>query len=347
MLDLRSLNFFVEVAKRLNLTQAASALHISQPALSRQLQALESELGLTLFTRTAKRLVLTAAGTDLLERSAALIDQANHLVARATSLRLDQSGLIRIAASPHTIESFLPSVMMAFRERFPAIDTSLLEGANDTLIELICSGAADISIAAPNEDETLDSQPLFWASLAVIVPDSSPLVGYTHVEIEQLAHQPLLQLRKGFLTRRIFDRACAQAGVKVRSVLESDSAYALIALAKAGYGCAVVSSTALAHSAASAIPLTLAGTPIRHAVSAVWQKKTPSNPWTAAFVNLLIEHLRNPNIAPHLERHPALASHTDTHSSLMFASLTSLAQRIPSSAKNLVKSSGVPPSVKA
>jgi LysR family transcriptional regulator, cyn operon transcriptional activator len=309
MLDLRGLKFFVEVADRRNLTQAANALNISQPALSRQLQSLESELGIALFHRNAKRLVLTAEGADLLTRARALLLQAQELSARALAFRKHAQGHIRIAASPHTIESLLPTVLMAFRRDHANIETSLMEGANDTLVRYIQEGTADIAIAAPVEDDSLESQPLFWASLAALVPPGSPLAGLTSISVEQLSTQPLLSLRQGFLTRHLFDRACLQSGVQVRNILESDSAYSLIALAQAGYGCAVVSSTALAHAARHAIPITLNGATIRHTVSAVSRRDSRNSPWVGTFVQLLMQHLRESTIAPHLERHPALMEH--------------------------------------
>lgn len=306
MIDLKSLGFFVEVAERLNMSRAAEALHISQSALSRQIQSLEAALGLKLFDRLGKRLVLTAAGHDLVPRAAALVDQAGQLTARARSLSHGQVGLLRIGASPQTIEALLSGVLLRFRERYPAIETSLLEGPNETLLAQVESGASHVAIAAPGDHEDLVRKELFWATLHAVTPPGSPFAGRGCVEVAELAAAPLLLLRKGFLTRSLLDRACAQAGVRVRSVLESGSAYALIALAQAGHGTAIVSSTALARAHASAIPLTVMGAPIRHAVSAVWSQRRHRQPSLVAFLEELRQHLLNPATAPHLERHPYL-----------------------------------------
>jgi LysR family transcriptional regulator, cyn operon transcriptional activator len=85
MIDLRSLKFFVEVANQLHMSHAAVALHISQPALSRQIQGLELALGLNLFDRSGKRLALTDAGDDLLLRATALLEEAQKLCAHAAA----------------------------------------------------------------------------------------------------------------------------------------------------------------------------------------------------------------------------------------------------------------------
>ncbi len=307
MIDLRSLKFFVEVANRLHVSQAAQALHISQSALSRQIQGVEQTLGLTLFDRGAKRLALTGAGEDLLVRATALLEQAQQLSARAAAHARGEVGLLRIGATPQTIEALFPTVLMAFRARFPAIETSLLEGSGSTLIAQVESGASHVAIAAHEESASdLESRELFWATLYAILPPGSEFAGAAQVTVEQLAGVALLSLRKGFLTRRLFDRACAQAGVRSRSVLESDNAHALIELARAGYGTAVVSSTALARASGIAVPVTLFGAPIRHAVSAVWSQRRPNHQSVSAFVQELTTQLAQKNFAPHLERHPGL-----------------------------------------
>lgn len=306
MLDLKGLSFFVEVAERQNLTRAAEALHISQSALTRQIQALEVQMDLKLFDRLGKRLVLTAAGQDLLPRAAALLDHAHQLTTRVHSLSHGHVGLLRIGASPHTIEALLSGVLLSFRQRYPAIETTLLEGPNETLIAQVRSGASHVAIAAPVDDEDLVCQELFWATLHAVVPPGSPWLGRTRIEVTELTEAPLLMLRKGFLTRSLLDRACAQAGIRVRSVLESDSAYALIALAQAGHGTAIVSTTALARAHHDAIPVTHLGAPIRHPVSAVWNQRRHRQLPLVAFIDAFTHHMFDPGNAPHLERHPAL-----------------------------------------
>jgi DNA-binding transcriptional LysR family regulator len=308
MIDLLSLKFFVEVANRLHLSRAAEALHISQPALSRRIQGVEMTLGLRLFDRHGKRLVLTSAGEDLLLRATSLLEQAQQLSARAAAHARGEVGLLRIGATPQTIEALFPKVLMAFRAQFPAIETSLLEGSSSALISQVLSGASHVAIASPMlVTPDLELQELFWASLYVILPPDSALDGRTEVTIEQIAAVPLLNLRKGFLTRTLFDRACVETGVRARSVLESDNAHALIELARAGYGTAVVSSTALARASGFAVPVTCMGMPIRHPVSAVWNRLRPNHQSVAAFVQELVRQFAHADFAPHLERHPALA----------------------------------------
>ncbi len=94
--------------------------------------------------------------------------------------------------------------------------------------------------------------------------------------------------------------------MRAKSVLDSDNARGLIALARAGYGTAVVSSTALAQTLQFAVPVSCLGAPIRHPVSAVWSRRRPSHPAVKHFVDELITQLTRIDFAPHLQRHPAV-----------------------------------------
>lgn len=310
MLNLRALAAFIDVAERLNLSRAAESLHISQSALTRQIQALESDLGVVLFDRIGKRLALTAAGQDLLPRAAALLDHARETRARAGALAQGEVGLLRIGASPQTIEALLSGVLQGFRQAYPAVETIIVEAPNDTLVDHVRSGATHVSLAAPVADPQLVAQELFWAKLYAVVPPQSRWVGRKRLDVTALAAEPLLNLRKGFLTRTLLDQASLRSGVRLRTVLESDSAYALIALARAGMGVAVVSSTGVAHLMHEApelmLPLVHDGAPIRHAVAALWPRLRHRQQALVSFVDELKRYLARPDTAPHLERHPAL-----------------------------------------
>lgn len=298
MLDLRTLHSFVTIAGYLNMSRASEVLHISQSALSRQIQALEEDLGVPLFDRLGKRLALTAEGHDLLPRAGALLDQAQQLSSRARAMSGGQVGLLRIGATPQTIEALLSHVLVEFRKRFPAIETSLLEGSNEFLLQQVEAGAAHVAIAALPANADLQGEALFTAALFAVLPPGSALLRKRRIEIGGLAGLPLLMLRKGFMTRSLFDAACARAGLRPHSVLESDSAQTLLALARAGYGVAVVSSTALSRSAADAVPLTLEGRALTQVVSAVWSPRRYQPQVLGPFLEAVKRHVAS---SPHAE----------------------------------------------
>lgn len=277
MLDLKALRYFVVVAERLSVSKAALVLHISQSALSRQIQGLEESLGVRLFDRVGRRLVLTAEGDDFLPRAANLVDQALDLSSRVQSMARGEVGLLRVGATPQTIEGLLSKVLVAMRTKYPSIEVSLVEGSNDYLLEQLEVGGAHVAIAALPERHEFEFQELFMSYLYAVIPPQYAFTCAKSAEIHTLAKLPLLLMRKGFMTRTVFDRACTQAGVRPHTILESDSTQSILALANAGHGVAVVSSTAINYRTSAEtnffVSLMLDNQPLGQMVSAVWNPK--------------------------------------------------------------------------
>lgn len=271
MRDLRKLHFFVTVAEVMNLSRAAEALNISQSALSRQIQALEEELGFPLFERIGKRLALTVEAEAMLPRAAELLERAEALSLRADAVARGQIGHLRIGATAQTIASLIAPALTRFRTSHPRVEVALVEGPNRFLIELVERGGVHLAIATPDDIGAFHNQPLFMAELLAYLPPGDMRHAAQALPIETLADAPVLLLRRGFMTRDLVDESCRQAGVRPRVVLESDSPHALVAMVEAGHGIAMLSSSA-ARGVRSSPPkrVTLGGQPVRRQVSAIW-----------------------------------------------------------------------------
>ena len=119
-MNLRHLRAFATIAEVGGFARAATLLNLSQPALSRQIHALEAELGVPLFDRIRRRVQLTSEGEDLLRRGRRLLADADALGERARSLKAGDSGVLRIGATPHVIENLLANFLVRYRRRHPA-----------------------------------------------------------------------------------------------------------------------------------------------------------------------------------------------------------------------------------
>ena len=133
-MDLRRLRTFVAVAELGTVSKAAVHLRIGQPALSRQIGDLQQELGLTLFDRVGRGLVLTAEGKQLLADCRRVMTDLDAVREHAEVLRRGDRGALKIAAPPHTIESVLARFLPQYAERFPNVNVELIEalGAEQT-----------------------------------------------------------------------------------------------------------------------------------------------------------------------------------------------------------------------
>lgn len=288
MFELRELRNFVAVAERLSISKAAEVVNLSQPALSRQIQSLERKLGITLFERVGKRLFLTAEGDDLLKQAALLLDQVQTLTNRAYGLQQGHVGLLRVGASPQTIAWLLSPVMKEFSRLHPNVELIFSEGNNDALLQMVENGVVHISVAASAPSHMLVSRELFQARLLALLPPGHPLENAERLSIDQIAHERFIVLRRGFLTRHMFDNTCAEAGVRPRILLESDSTQTVVALAEAGHGVAILSSSARnSRQIERAISLVSGSREIREPVSAVWNPNRYRPASLASFVDLL------------------------------------------------------------
>lgn len=290
MLVLRELQNFVAVAECLSVSTAAKAVNLSQPALSRQIQALEKRLGVKLFERIGKRLMLTAEGHDLLLHASGLLDHAQAFVNRASALERGQVGLLRVGASPQTIAGLISPVMRTFSRLYPNVQLAISEAPHDGLVQLAETGGVHLAITGRSDSSQLIGRELFLARLFAILPKGHRLSGAKRVELKDIADDRFLVLRRGFLTRQLLDRACASCGVRPQIILESDSTNTLLSLANDGHGIAVVSSSAQeVHRQDSSALLTMNGQTISDMVQAVWHPSRHRPGSLAAFVDLLIE----------------------------------------------------------
>src|SRR5215813_12325186 len=139
-MELRDLRYFVAVAECLGFSRAAQSLRISQPALSRQIKSLEDELGIRLFDRVGRRTMLTAAGSELLDRGRALLHESESIKARASDIAGGSRGLLRLGATPHAYESFVADLLGRFRRANPQIEITLVEDGAANLLDAVRLG---------------------------------------------------------------------------------------------------------------------------------------------------------------------------------------------------------------
>src|SRR5262249_38115347 len=149
--ELRNVRTFVAIADAGNVARAASRLHLSQPAASRQIHALEAELGVALFDRIGRGMRLTAEGEDLLPSCRRLLLDAQALDLRAGELRKGEVGVLRVGATPQVIENLLSQFAAGYHARHPGVDVHLVEDGGALLPRRLATG--DIQLAVMPEGD--------------------------------------------------------------------------------------------------------------------------------------------------------------------------------------------------
>jgi len=239
-MDLRRLRTFVTVAEQGTVSKAALHLRTAQPALSRQILDLEEELGVRLFDRVRRRLVLTSEGEQLLGDCRTVLGAVSSLGDRAQHLRRGDSGILRVAATPQTIEGVFATFLSRHAERRPNVQIKLSEAVGANLLGMLERGEIDLAIAlvgllreVKGDYRTIESFDLAPIGFLAAYPASLKVGSGGTVDIGRLASYPLLLLSSSFYVRATFDAACRLAGVKPDVFMESSSPQALLALAEA------------------------------------------------------------------------------------------------------------------
>lgn len=189
-LDLRKLRYFTAVADELSFIRAAERLHIAQPVLSRQIRALERELGVALFERSTRGTALTPAGVSLRHDAQVILRSAT-----AGQRRARQAGRGRAKLTIGFMPGIRPTATVrALRERFPNLDVDVVRTSWDDQVEMVLDGRVDASfVRLPVDDRGLTVIALYREPRVVVLPGTHPLTARQSLTLTDLAHLDLLQ----------------------------------------------------------------------------------------------------------------------------------------------------------
>jgi LysR family transcriptional regulator, cyn operon transcriptional activator len=289
-MDLHYLRTFVTIADAGGIARAGARLNVSQPAASRQILALETELGVRLFDRLGRRLRLTSEGEDLLRQSRRLLMEADSLDARAQALKGGETGILRVGATPMAIENALSVFLGRYHHRHPGVEVHFVEDGGLRLPDRLERGDVHLALVVP--DGRFRSKPLFPAHSVAVMSKKHPLSRRRALDVAELADKPLLLLNRTFGSREWFDSACGVARIRPRVLLESAAPHTLVALAGMGYGIAIVPSNVALPGGVHALPLVQRGASIGRWLTIAWDPRRTLAAYAGQFVDELAAFCR-------------------------------------------------------
>jgi len=297
-MDLRSIRTFVTVAELGTVSKAALRLNVAQPALSRQIAHLEDHLGVKLFDRVGRRLLLTSEGEELLVDSRGLLNYARALGEHAQALRSGNVGVLRVSASPHLIEGIFPELLRRYAERYPNVHVRLNDAVGPEAFAMLERGEIHLvqtaSRAVAPDEQRYASYPLAPMEMLAACHTSLKLGKSGEVEIDSLAPYPLLHATTEFLMRRHFDAACRMAGFTPNYVLECRAPHALLAMAEAGHGVAIIpSALRVQRYTLRRMRVMYRGKPLDEPLAMLWDKRRPLPAYAKVFCEMVGEHVKH------------------------------------------------------
>ncbi len=243
--ELRHLRYFVAVAEMENVSRAALKLHVSQPALSRQIRDLEDEIGFCLLERTAKSVRLTDAGREFLDNARALLQNADDAVTKARAIASAEPTELHVGYSPTPVAEILPKTLRAFQEAMPNVHIRLHDWSNKAILDGIRDGRLQLGLIVPplkaSALHDVRYEELFHERVCVAVAPQHPFGRRRAIPITEVASEPLIGL-----TREDYPNYYDYLSIifskvkqKPRVVEEHDSMSAVMSAVEAGTGVAI------------------------------------------------------------------------------------------------------------
>ena len=247
-MKLQQLRCLTEVARRgLNVSEAAEALHTSQPGVSKQIRALEDELGVKVFVRHGKRLIaITEPGKAVVAIAERMLAEAQNLKRAGEEFANDQLGTLTIAATHTQARYALPKAVAAFKRRYPKVELVIHQGNPTQICEQVIAGDADLCVATEMiaHYPELVSLPVYQWNRCVVVPPKHPLLKEVPLTLEKLAEHPIVTYDFAFANRSLVQKAFESRNLKPQIVLSAQDSDVIKTYVELGLGVGILAKMA-------------------------------------------------------------------------------------------------------
>ncbi len=237
-MELRQIQYFIEVAKREHVTEAANALHVAQSAVSRQIANLEAELGVQLLLREGRNVRLTTIGRIFQEHAEKAILAIEEAQVEIKEFLDPERGTIRLGFPSSMASHILPRVISAFRAKYPHINFQLRRGSSRQLIHDLVRGEVELAMVAPvpTDEKEFAGEVFFSEKLVALLPIGHELSDQPLLRLDQLRNQSFVLFPSGFVLNRLVVNACQQMGFTPDISFEGEDIDAIKGLVAAGLG---------------------------------------------------------------------------------------------------------------
>ena len=249
-MEFRQLIYFMEVAKREHMTEAAEALHVAQSSVSRSIYNLEQELGVNLFIREGRNVRLTSIGKRFYERAAQIIYLMEKSKREINEYLNPNKGTVRIAFPVSMAAYFIPSVISAFQEKYPETKFEMSNGLYSELINGIKHTHYNIAITTPvPEDEPqVESHVLFHEHIVALLPLHHQLAKQKEITLHDLRNEPFIAYPNNFMLQQLITKSFRDVGFEPNIAFTGKDTNAVKGLVAAGLGVALMPELTLINS---------------------------------------------------------------------------------------------------
>jgi DNA-binding transcriptional LysR family regulator len=243
---LRQLRVFRAAATERNFSRAGDAVGLTQPAVSRSILELESQLGLKLLDRTTREMVLTDAGQSLALRLDRILDELDQALLDVRGMSGARRGKVRVASSPTLSANLMPACIAACAVREPDIELMLLDRIQQDVLDSVRGGEVDFGVVIePSSADDLHAEPVLSDPFVLVMPAGHALARRREVRWAALAGHPLVLLDHGSGSRRLIDEALLEHGVEAVVAQQLGHPTTVFRMVEAGIGISVMPALAV------------------------------------------------------------------------------------------------------
>jgi len=241
-MDIQQIKNFLVLCDTLNYRKAAEQINIVQPALSRQIQLLEHEMGVTLFSRAKRTVTLTEAGIFFRKEADRILQDLNRTIGRTAQLHRGEAGEVRVTHASSAMNTVVPSFLVKVKQKWPDLKTIAQETSNFHQIEMLLARETDFGIA-PNImlPPEVNSKVLYRENFVLILPGDHPLSGKRTIDLAALKDETFIlpQVATGAGYVEAILQICQDFGFKPKVAHESAHSIGVLRLVEAGLGISI------------------------------------------------------------------------------------------------------------
>lgn len=292
-MEIRQLKAFIAIAETNTFTAGAKKMNVTQAAISMQIRQLEDEVGMPLFTRTPRRVILTEAGEHLLQRARTILREHDAALAEIKEIAGAEHGRIRIgsASAAFSIEQ-LPVILEKLKGKFPNAEVAVSSGTSHALVEKVLHGDLDMAfISLPVETANVQTELLFSDEIVAIAHPGHRLAGERVISAAELAREPLILGEKGGNTRRMIDEFFKDSNIKPHVMMELSRQSAINRMVENGLGVGIAGAKGVKKAVAEKrlVAWMIEGAEIRWELGLAWIRGGYISPIAKEFVALCQE----------------------------------------------------------
>ena len=246
-MDLGQLEAYLQVAERRNFSRAAEALGLTQPSVTARIQALERDLGESLFERNGRGVRLTEVGEAFLPHVQRVLKALHDGKDAVQSLRKLELGTLRLGAAPTISTYVLPALLKEFSSRYPGLDVSVRTDYSQQIVQMVLADEVQMGLERGTTHPEVETIPLYSDDVILVTAADDAFAEQGAVDIKDIATRRLIMFNRGSSYYALVDNALREAGVPVSPAMELDNMEATKKMVEEGLGIALLPRVAVAQ----------------------------------------------------------------------------------------------------